>query len=126
MVEQALLMAGFGIQLWGIVQDLSQLERIYDKGWQTFISNSGVIQYFGSRDKITAEYFSTLCGVTTIRISNFSYAFGKAIARTWSSVSGSDNSSSSSTGGSDSSSHTHTTSTNEFSVSLLIPTSRWS
>jgi type IV secretion system protein VirD4 len=54
-VEQAYgLMAGFGMQLWGIVQDLSQLERIYDKGWQTFISNSGVIQYFGSRDKMTA------------------------------------------------------------------------
>ena len=52
MVEQAYgLMAGFGMQLWGIVQDLSQLERIYGSGWQTFISNSGVIQYFGSREK---------------------------------------------------------------------------
>lgn len=89
MIEQAFgLMAGFGIQLWGIVQDLSQLERIYDKGWQTFISNSGVIQYFGSRDKITAEYFSTLCGVTTIRISNLSYTIGKAFSRTWTTVTG--------------------------------------
>ena len=60
------LMAGFGMQLWGIVQDLSQLERIYAQGWQTFIGNSGVLQYFGSRDLKTAEYFSKLCGVTTI------------------------------------------------------------
>ncbi len=68
MVEQAFgLMAGFGIQLWGIVQDLSQLERIYGKGWQTFISNSGVLQYFGSRDQMSAEYFSKLCGVTTLK-----------------------------------------------------------
>jgi type IV secretion system protein VirD4 len=67
MVEQAFgLMAGFGMQLWGIVQDLSQLERIYGKGWQTFISNSGVLQYFGSRDQMSAEYFSKLCGVTTL------------------------------------------------------------
>ncbi|WP_424991333.1 type IV secretory system conjugative DNA transfer family protein [Fluviibacterium sp. S390] len=67
MVEQAYgLMAGFGIQLWGIVQDLSQLERIYGKSWQTFIGNSGVLQYFGSRDRMTAEYFSKLCGVTTV------------------------------------------------------------
>ncbi len=59
MVEQAFgLMAGFGMQLWGIVQDLSQLERIYEKGWETFIGNSGVLQYFGSRDHKTAEYFS--------------------------------------------------------------------
>ncbi|MDD2800024.1 MAG: type IV secretory system conjugative DNA transfer family protein [Methylococcales bacterium] len=77
MVEQAYgLMAGFGMQLWGIVQDLSQLERIYDKGWETFIGNSGVLQYFGSRDQKTAEYFSKLCGVTTIE----KLSFGNAIA----------------------------------------------
>lgn len=83
-VEQAFgLMAGFGMQLWGIVQDLSQLAKIYgDNGWQTFISNSGVIQYFGSRDKMTAEYFSKLCGVTTIEVHNFSWAVGKVIGAT--------------------------------------------
>jgi len=61
------LMAGFGMQLWGIVQDLSQLERIYGKGWETFVGNSGVLQYFGSRDKMTAEYFSALCGTQTTK-----------------------------------------------------------
>jgi type IV secretion system protein VirD4 len=67
MVEQAYgLMAGFGMQLWGIVQDLSQLHGIYGDGWQTFIGNSGVLQYFGSRDKLTAEYFSALCGEATV------------------------------------------------------------
>jgi type IV secretion system protein VirD4 len=67
MVEQAFgLMAGFGMQLWGVVQDTSQLKRIYDDGWETFIGNAGVIQYFGSRDHRTAEYFSKLCGVTTV------------------------------------------------------------
>jgi type IV secretion system protein VirD4 len=60
-------MAGFGMQLWGIVQDLSQLERIYGKGWETFVGNSGVLQYFGSRDKMTAEYFSALCGTQTTK-----------------------------------------------------------
>lgn len=67
MVEQAFgLMAGFGMQLWGIVQDLSQLRRLYGDGWETFIGNSGVLQYFGSRDRMTAEYFSALCGVSTV------------------------------------------------------------
>ncbi len=67
MLEQAFgLMAGFGIQIWGICQDLSQLKRIYGDGWETFISNAGMIQYFGSRDNLTAEYFSKLCGVTTV------------------------------------------------------------
>lgn len=101
MVEQAYsLMAGFGVQLWGIIQDLSQLERIYDKGWQTFIGNSGVIQYFGSRDLKTAEYFSRLCGVTTIE----KFSFARSIARAFTS--------SSSSGGSSSSSSSTTTTDN--------------
>lgn len=106
MVEQAFsLMAGFGVQLWGIVQDLSQLERIYDKGWQTFIGNSGVIQYFGSRDLKTAEYFSKLCGVTTIEKFSFARSVAKAFSFTRSA---------SSSGGSSSSSEstTHTDSMN--------------
>ncbi len=99
MVEQAYgLMAGFGMQLWGIVQDLSQLERIYDKGWETFISNAGVLQYFGSRDQKTAEYFSKLCGVTTIEKTSIS----NSIARVFGSGSG----------GGSSSSTSHTESTN--------------
>lgn len=81
MVEQAYgLMAGFGMQLWGIVQDLSQLERIYDKGWETFISNAGVLQYFGSRDQKTAEYFSKLCGVTTIEKTSISRSIAEVVS----------------------------------------------
>jgi len=88
MVEQAYsLMAGFGMTIWGIVQDLSQLHQLYGDGWQTFISNSGVIQYFGSRDKMTAEYFSSLCGVQTIYTFNVSTAIGNAISSGYSSSS---------------------------------------
>ena len=99
MVEQAYgLMAGFGMQLWGIVQDLSQLEKIYGAGWQTFIGNSGVLQYFGSRDHKTAEYFSKLCGVTTI----VKKSITNAIANAFTSSSGQGGGSSSSTTSSDS------------------------
>lgn len=67
MVEQAFgLMAGYGMQIWAIVQDFNQLERIYGKGWQSFVSNAGMINYFGSSDKMTAEYFSSMCGETTV------------------------------------------------------------
>ncbi|SMX39419.1 type IV secretory system conjugative DNA transfer family protein [Octadecabacter ascidiaceicola] len=75
MVEQAYgLMAGFGMQLWAIVQDLSQLERVYDKGWQSFIANAGMVNYFGSSDQKTAEYFSALCGEKTV------WNFGSSVA----------------------------------------------
>jgi type IV secretion system protein VirD4 len=87
MVEQAYgLMAGFGMQLWGIVQDLNQLERIYDKGWESFISNTGMINYFGSSDRKTAEYFSALCGETTVW--NFSSAISNAVGDSTSSGAG--------------------------------------
>lgn len=121
-VEQAFgLMAGFGMQLWGIVQDLSQLARIYgETGWQTFISNSGVIQYFGSRDKMTAEYFSTLCGVTTIEVRNFSWAVGQVYSY-FTSSSSSPQGGSSSSGSSTSTSTTETVGTNEAQRQLAYP-----
>lgn len=79
-VEEAYgLMAGFGMQLWGIVQDLGQLDRIYDKGWETFIGNSGVLQYYGSRDERTAAYFSKLCGVATVKKMSFGSSISRAL-----------------------------------------------
>jgi type IV secretion system protein VirD4 len=100
MVEQAFgLMAGFGMQLWGISQDLAMLKKIYgDGGYESLISNSGMINYFGSRDRLTAEYFSALCGVTTV------WSLSTALARSFGTSSGS--------GGSGSSSSVSTTETN--------------
>jgi type IV secretion system protein VirD4 len=125
-VEQAYgLMAGFGMQLWGIVQDLSQLAKIYgEHGWQTFISNSGVIQYFGSRDRMTADYFSKLCGVTTIEVHNFSWAVGKVVGwTTGSSTSSGAGGGSSGTSSSRSESHswTRTTGVSEAQRQLAYP-----
>ncbi|MHC9237393.1 type IV secretory system conjugative DNA transfer family protein [Pseudooceanicola sp. 502str34] len=90
MIEQAYgLMAGFGMQLYGVVQDLSQLKKIYGDSWETFIGNSGLIQYFGSRDRLTAEYFSALCGETTV------WNLSSALSRTLGASSGSGGGSSS-------------------------------
>lgn len=60
------LMAGYGMQVHMIVQDFNQLADLYEKRWQSFLANSGVIQIFGTNDLMTAEYVSRLCGTTTI------------------------------------------------------------
>jgi type IV secretion system protein VirD4 len=60
------LMAGYGMQLHMIIQDLNQLVSLYGEKWQTFIANSGVIQIFGTCDLMTSDYTSRLCGITTI------------------------------------------------------------
>ena len=60
------LMAGYNVQLHIIVQDLSQLAGLYQERWQSFIANSGILQFFATRDPFTAEYISKLCGMTTV------------------------------------------------------------
>ncbi len=60
------LMAGYGLQIHLILQDLNQLIYLYGEQWQTFIANSGVLQFFGTFDPMTRGYISQLCGTTTI------------------------------------------------------------
>lgn len=100
------LMAGYGMMLWSIVQNLSQLEEIYGKGWETFIGNSGVLQYYGSRDLKSAEYFSKLAGVTTAEKFSWSQSISRTLGFSKSHGSSSSTSSSySGQGGSSSSSY---------------------
>ncbi len=55
-LEQAAgLMAGYGIKLWSVIQDLSQLQNVYDKGWETFVGNAGTLTFFGNSDVTTLE-----------------------------------------------------------------------
>jgi type IV secretion system protein VirD4 len=98
MVEKAYgTMAGLGVQLCAIAQDLAQMERLYGKSWQTFVSNAGVFQYFGSRDKMSAEYASSLCGMATVKKISRSFSFGSSHSST-SQVGGSSTTSGSNSG----------------------------
>ena len=47
---------GYRLQLWPVLQDLNQLEELYPKRWQTFLSNAGAQLFFAPRDLKTAEY----------------------------------------------------------------------
>ena len=58
------LMAGYGVKLWTVLQDLNQLRRDYPKSWETFLGNTGMIQSFGNTDETTCAYISKLCGET--------------------------------------------------------------
>jgi type IV secretion system protein VirD4 len=67
-VEQAAgLMAGFGVKLWTVMQDLSQLREHYPKSWETFVANAGVLTAWGNPDENTKEYLSKKLGRTTLR-----------------------------------------------------------
>jgi type IV secretion system protein VirD4 len=58
--------AGFGVKLWPILQDLSQLKSIYKDRWETFMGNAGLIQCFGNNDLTTLEYLAKRLGKSTI------------------------------------------------------------
>jgi type IV secretion system protein VirD4 len=59
------LMRGYGVKLWAVFQDLSQAQAIYDKRWESFLGNAGVLQSFAPQDVVTAEYLSKRTGQTT-------------------------------------------------------------
>lgn len=63
-------MAGFGVKLWAVLQDLTQLKRHYKESWETFLGNAGVVQAFSVSDQTTLEYLSKRLGKTTLVITN--------------------------------------------------------
>ncbi len=66
-IERAMgLMAGYGVQLWPIVQDIHQLRATYGQRAGTFLSNAGVLQVFGVNDHDSARLVSDLLGEETV------------------------------------------------------------
>ncbi len=56
--------AGFGVKLWTILQDLGQLKSTYKERWETFMGNAGVTTWFGLNDLTSLEYVSNRLGDT--------------------------------------------------------------
>jgi len=68
-IETAMgLLAGYGVQLWPILQDLSQLQDLYPRRWRSFLANAGAIQAFSVNDAGTADYLSSLLGTRTVTV----------------------------------------------------------
>jgi type IV secretion system protein VirD4 len=68
-VETAMgLLAGYGVLLWPMLQDLSQLQDLYPSRWRSFLANAGVVQAFGVNDMGTAEYLSKMLGQRTVTV----------------------------------------------------------
>ena len=65
-VERAMgLMAGYGVQIWPILQDIHQLRATYGQRAGTFLSNAAVLQVFGVNDHESAHLISDLLGQET-------------------------------------------------------------
>jgi type IV secretion system protein VirD4 len=58
--------AGFGVKLWPVIQDLTQLQRDYQNAWETFMGNAGLLTFWGNTDLTTLEHISKRLGDTEI------------------------------------------------------------
>jgi len=72
--------AGFGVKLLTVIQDLSQLKAIYNERWETFMGNAGVVIFFGNNDVTTLEFIQKRLGKTTVVVSRKSDVTAQAIS----------------------------------------------
>lgn len=57
---------GYGIRIWGFVQDLSQIAQDYPKRYETILGNA-TIQIFGVNSTHTADYVSKMAGSAIVK-----------------------------------------------------------
>lgn len=55
-------LAGYGVKLVTVIQNIGQLQRAYEKNWETFLGNAGVIIAWGLNDKESEDYISHRVG----------------------------------------------------------------
>jgi len=60
-------LAGYGLKMFFVVQNLGQLKSIYKDNWETFLGNSGVKMFFALNDHyFTMKYVSDVIGETEV------------------------------------------------------------
>lgn len=70
-------MAGFGLKLWSIIQDLGQLKRHYPNSWETFLGNAGMRQFFGNIDDTTLAYVSKQLGEAEVEVTSYNESMAR-------------------------------------------------
>jgi type IV secretion system protein VirD4 len=62
------LLRGYGVTVWSLWQDLSQLKHLYPTDWETVLNNSAVVQAFGMTNGWMAKACADVLGVSTDRL----------------------------------------------------------
>lgn len=62
--ESAAYMAGYGIKLVPVIQNIGQVKELYAKNWETFLANAGAIIAWGLNDLESEKYVSDRIGNT--------------------------------------------------------------
>lgn len=65
-----------------VLQDLAQIESMYDKDWRTLAGNCSTHIFLGSLEKTTKEYYSEMLGKKTITTKSRGMSSGKSKSST--------------------------------------------
>lgn len=76
--ESAGYLAGYGIKLVPIIQNIGQIKELYARNWETFLGNAGAIIAFGLNDHETERYVSDRFGRTFIAEATQSFSSGSS------------------------------------------------
>lgn len=82
-IEQAApAIAGAGVKLFMVLQNLSQMKSVYGENFEAFMANAGTHIYYGFNDNFTAEYVKKRLGeievIRYMRSSNSAIATGRS------------------------------------------------
>lgn len=75
--EAASYMAGYGIKLVPIIQNIGQVKKLYQTNWETFLGNAGAIVAWGLNDLETEKYISDRLGSVMVWEVSESYGTSK-------------------------------------------------
>jgi type IV secretory pathway TraG/TraD family ATPase VirD4 len=62
LAKSAGVLAGYGVKLWPIIQNIGQVQELYPQNWETFLGNAGLWQAFAVNDAATAQYLAERLG----------------------------------------------------------------
>lgn len=65
--DSAGYMAGYGIKLVPVIQNIGQVQKHYGKNWETFVGNAGALIAWGLNDQETEKYLSDRMGLRRSR-----------------------------------------------------------
>jgi type IV secretion system protein VirD4 len=60
------LVRGYRLQIVGTLGDLTRLQELYEKRWESLLARAGVLRFFTPNDLTSAKWMSERSGQTTI------------------------------------------------------------
>lgn len=76
--ETLAIVRSHNIRICTVLQGLSQLKALYEKTWESIVSNCSIFTFLGTNDMDSREYVTKKLGKTTVKVDTRSYNRGSS------------------------------------------------